>query len=83
MLRLLFILAGAVVAFVAVTLCWSAVLIDLARREGLRRAALGLVCPPWAFVWGWRRRRGGWMVAWTGAAAYLAGTMVFLQLAMG
>jgi hypothetical protein len=83
MLRLLLVLSGCVVAALAATVCFGAVLIELARREGLRRAALGLFCPPWAFAWGWRQRRGAWMIAWTGAAAYLVGSMVFLQLAMG
>jgi hypothetical protein len=84
MLRLFFVLMSTLAAALAATVCWTAVLVELARREGLRRAALGVLCPPWAFAWGWRQRRGGgWMFAWTGSTAYWLGSMAFLQLAMG
>jgi hypothetical protein len=81
--RLVLVLLSIACALLVCAVCYGAVVWKILRREGLAKAALAVVFPPFAYAWGWRHVRARWMTSWTGAATLFAGGLVFLQLAMG
>ena len=52
------------------------VLIKLTIREGFKRGLLGMIFPPYTFVWGWKKYKSekirNAMIAWSGILAFLA-----------
>jgi hypothetical protein len=90
MTRLFALVLVAFLAVVISTVCYGAVVMKLFRNEGWLKGLLGLVFPPYAFVWGWLHERtlpngrsSFWMSAWTCAATLLTLGIAFLQLQMG
>ena len=51
-----------------VFVCWVIVIIKMFQTAGILQGILGLICPIWAFIWGWmnsERVGKNLMLAWT------------------
>jgi hypothetical protein len=75
-----------VVGFTLVALSsYLVMLARLVRRRGWRAGVMGVLCAPYVYLWGLRRRRdhAAWMTLWTGAALGWLGVVTYLELATG
>lgn len=43
----------AIIASLASLACWVMTLIKMFQNENVGLAILGIICPLWAFIWGW------------------------------
>jgi hypothetical protein len=83
--RLVGLLVAGLLLLGVCAVCFVVTVVRLARVAGWRRGLLGVVCPAYAFVWGWGRGRcsTGWMGAWTLATALASLDFVLVDLSMG
>ena len=44
------------IASLASLICWIIVLISMFKADKILPAILGIICPLWAFIWGWMNR---------------------------
>lgn len=60
------------------------VLIKLTMREGLKYGLIGLIFPPYTFVWGWKKAKAekirNAMIAWSGILIILALSVLVIVL---
>jgi hypothetical protein len=60
------------------------VLVKLTMREGFKHGLIGLIFPPYTFVWGWKKSKTenirNAMIAWSGILVILALSVLVIIL---
>lgn len=59
----------AIIASVGSLVCWIITLIAMFKSDKILPAILGIVCPLWAYIWGWMNKeklgKSNLMLIWT------------------